>query len=389
MSYQDDTSIENSHGNLPASEGHRDAALLGSPTPAVITQGYVLTFEQSCPDTDTGMRPYTDGEFERLISEFRNKSIDGKAKGIVCTLDDGSRSTELAFNIADRDTSIRLAKRENQPYIWDVVNNAPIPTGGTGHWKDDPRARTWPLTPGTSPDAVPALPNIRTAELVKEFWAQFALGQSVLVQYLQRLTTTDTVVLQQYLRGPIISWITDIRQGKAPVDAGIYAKIGQPKATDERSTDAEPREAKDADPELPEALRKFSIDDLRWPQSGEGWSLTAIANGTTKLAIAQTLATMSETDAMEAIYYLAEAAHFHQWRYFAIPPRIKKFAVELLGAREQLLQGELTSEQEAEWAADDWKEKIFFKSVFSGTDDRFNCCRTDGRGARAVGVFAY
>jgi len=310
-------------------------------------RGYILSFEQTNSESASGTRPFRPGEYESLIEEFQKASIDKSRKIGRFSLEDGKQIPQTIFNIGNRKLAVHLARRENQPYIWDIKRNIPIKVNGTGQWVDDPRSATWPSPPTDTAERrrTKPTPQGSPAYLTQEFWqAQKSDNPQQIVDYLRGLSKVDAVRLQNYLRGIIVPWIIDIRNGKLPSDAGPYGATAY---------------------------------------------LAALARGTTKLGIAKTLAEMSEQQAREAIFFLAESAHVHHWRYIVLPGRIEYMTKELVEARNQVVEGKLDEKTERKWAADDWRNEIFYRPKgMVGVDARFNCCRTDGHGFRSLGLFA-
>lgn len=84
------------------------------------TNGFQVTFSQIGDN-------YNDAEYEQKVNEFLKVSSDkivsaGKFEG----------TPEISFNVKDKNTAIKLAKKYNQISIWDWKEQKEIRTGGTG-----------------------------------------------------------------------------------------------------------------------------------------------------------------------------------------------------------------------------------------------------------------
>ena len=82
--------------------------------------GYQVTF---CQIGDT----YSAKEYNEKVNEFLSLTSDGRVSAGKF-----EGTTEISFNIMDRETAISLAKKYNQISVWDWRDNGEIITGGTG-----------------------------------------------------------------------------------------------------------------------------------------------------------------------------------------------------------------------------------------------------------------
>ena len=82
--------------------------------------GYQVTFSQVGDD-------YDNDKYYTLCKEFLDVSSDGK----VCA-GKFEGTPEVSFNVKDKGTAMRLAKKYNQISIWDWKNADEIKTGGSG-----------------------------------------------------------------------------------------------------------------------------------------------------------------------------------------------------------------------------------------------------------------